>query len=298
LFRFNRLFVQAPVWCRVKPIALPKEPSLSNKDVTVVIPTICADGDLESFKRTLESINGTNPHGIIVVTPAARVETIRNMATAVNKTIEVVGSSRTSKRYQLWLGIAKVRTEIAVLADDDVEWRWKTTAMSHLLAPFADTYTGAVGTCQRVERTSWWNPVEFLGALYITRRNQEITATSRIDGGLSCLSGRTLAIRTTLVQQTWFREKYLGEKWHGLSLNPDDDNFITRWVFSGKYKIQIQSAEDVVVHTTLGTTCSSYIAQCIRWERSRWRHTFTLLTAHPGIWTYELESGDPLSANP
>jgi hypothetical protein len=278
--------VQALVWCKVKPIALPKEPSLSNKDVTVVIPTICPDGDLDSFKRTLESINGTNPYGIIIVTPATRVETIRNIATAVNKTIEVVGSSRTSKRHQLWLGIEKVRTEITVLADDDVEWRWETTAMPYLLAPFADTYTGAVGTCQRVERTSWWNLVEFLGALYITRRNQETMATSRIDGGLSCLSGRTLAIRTAIVKQTWFCKAYLGEKWRGRPLNPDDDNFITRWVFDGGYTIQIQSAEDVVVHTTLGPTWSSYIAQCIRWERSRLRHTFTLLTVHPSIWTY------------
>jgi hypothetical protein len=285
--------VQALVWRRVKPIPLLNDVFFSN-DVTVVIPTICNTDQIDSFKRTLESIDRQEPHAIIVITPAVRAESIRKVATAVSTRIEVVGSTYANKRSQLWLGLEKVETEITVLADDDVEWRWDGTALLHLLAPFANTQTGAVGTRQRVERTSWRNLVEFLGALYITRRNQETMATSSIDGGLSCLSGRTFAIRTAIVQNDGFRRQYLNENWLGCRLNPDDDNCITRWLWSFGYRIRIQSAEEVVVHTTLETTLLKYLSQCIRWERSRWRHTFTLVTKHPRIWTYVLDSSNQL----
>lgn len=281
--------MHAIVWRRVKPIPVPKDLSLSVKDVTVVIPTVCGDHQLKAFERTLESISRQQPHAIIVITPAVRAEIIRRVATTVNTRIEVVASPRTSKRAQLWLGLQKVKTKITVCADDDVEWRWNGTGMSSLLAPFADPRTGAVGTCQRVERTSW-NPIEYLGAIYVLRRNQETKATSSIDGALSCLSGRTFAIRTFIAKQPWFGEDYLGEKWRGRPLNPDDDNFITRFLFDGGWKVRIQSAEDAVVYTTLEPTLRKYLSQCIRWERSRWRHTFTLVTKHPRIWTYVFNS--------
>lgn len=277
--------MHAIVWRRVRPIPVPKDLSVSEEDVTVVIPTVCEDHQLEAFKRTLKTISRQKPHKIIVITPAVRAETIRGVTAQIHTSIEVVDSPQASKREQIWLGLQNVRTKITVCADDDVEWRWDPPGMRCLLAPFADPYTGAVGTCQRVERTCW-NPVELLGAIYILRRNQETKATSFIDGGLSCLSGRTFAIRTCILQQHWFGQGYRGEKWHGRTLNPDDDNFITRFLFDGGWKVQIQSAEDAVVYTTLEPTLRKYISQCIRWERSRWRHTFTLVTKSPRVWTY------------
>jgi cellulose synthase/poly-beta-1,6-N-acetylglucosamine synthase-like glycosyltransferase len=280
--------VQARALRRAKPIPVPNDLPFCKDDVTVVIPTICEDDQLDFFKRTLESVNRTEPHAIIVVTPVTQARSIRKLAASVDKMIEVVGSPCKGKRYQLCLGLSRVRTAITVCADDDVEWRWEDAALLHLLAPFANPHIGAVGTCQQVERTRSRNLPEFFGALYITRRNHETVATNFIDGGLSCLSGRTFAIRTTILQGNQFSEEYLGEKWRGHCLNPDDDNFITRWVWRHEYKIQIQSAEEVVVHTTLATTFSKYLSQCIRWERSRWRHTFTLVTKYPHIWRYVL----------
>jgi hypothetical protein len=280
--------VQARALRRAKPTPVPNDLPFSNNDVTVVIPTICEDDQFDFFKRTLESVNRIEPYAIIIVTPEAQAKSIRRLAASVDRRIEVVASPRKSKRYQLWFGLIRVRTAITVCADDDIEWRWGDAALLHLLAPFANPHIGAVGTCQRVERTRWRNLPELFGALYITRRNHETVATNFIDGGLSCLSGRTFAIRTTILQNSEFSEEYLGEKWRGHCLNPDDDNFVTRWVWRRGYKIQIQSAEEVVVHTTLANTFSKYLSQCIRWERSRWRHTFTLVTKYPRIWKYVL----------
>jgi hypothetical protein len=70
----------------------------------------------------------------------------------------------------------------------------------------------------------------YLGACYIERRNFEITATSNMDGGLSCLSGRTAAFRTHILTDNRFINSYCNELWRGKVLNTDDDNFITRWL--------------------------------------------------------------------
>jgi hypothetical protein len=215
------------------------------------------------------------------------VQDISRLTAKVNKDIKVLGSLHKNKRHQVWLGIQKVETKIVILADDDVEWHSKGRFIPSLLAPFGDKDTGAVGTCQRVEQTNWFNICEYLGACYIARRNFETTGSSPIDSGLSCLSGRTQAIRTSIVQNEQFRKAYCEEKWCDRLLNPDDDNLITRWLYKEDWKIRIQSHEDATVHTTLETSYKKYLAQCIRWERSRWRHTVTLLSKDYRICMYE-----------
>lgn len=250
----------------------------------MIIPTICTDDQLPLLRVTLTSICRAKPQSIFVVTPSDRLSSVANVAESVDKSIVVLGSNRRSKRHQILAAIPRIQADITVLVDDDVEWPGGEAFLPALIAPFEDADVGAVGTRQRVNRKDPWNAVEYLGALYIARRNQETLATSAIDGGLSCLSGRTQAIRTCIINTEQFQREYGGEKWRGQELNPDDDNFITRYCYRGGWKIRIQPDEKALVYTTLETGLKKYIAQCVRWERSRLRHTITLLTMHPSVW--------------
>ncbi|KAF2728546.1 hypothetical protein EJ04DRAFT_538347 [Polyplosphaeria fusca] len=195
-------------------------------------------------------------------------------------------SGNPGKRHQIARGIRNVTTDFTVFADDDVYWPSGQRFLPSLLAPFTDPDTGAVGSLQRVPRREPGNWTKFLGALYISRRNFETVGTSNIDGGISCLSGRTQAIRTEIIQSEQFLEAYLGEKWGGHELNPDDDNFITRYVWTSEFKIQVQTDENARVETTLETSFKKYVSQCVRWERSRLRHTITLLKECPRVWRH------------
>ena len=67
---------------------------------------------------------------------------------------------------------------------------------------------GGVGTCQRVRRLNTGTLTErcynWLGAVYIERRNFEISATHNLDGGTLCISRRVCAFRTEILQNHAF----------------------------------------------------------------------------------------------
>ena len=118
-----------------------------------------------------------------------------------------------NKRYQLCRAIPLVETDIVVFADGDVTW--PSTILPWLLAPFKDPKMGGVGTFQRARRLKTGPCMRrifnWLGAAYIERRNFEILATHMIDGGTSCMSGRTLAVLTKIVKVDAFLSGFQGE---------------------------------------------------------------------------------------
>jgi hypothetical protein len=69
--------------------------------------------------------------------------------------------------------------------------------------------------------------------------NGECAATSRIDGAMSCVSGRTVAFRTEILNNEGFLSAYCSEKWRGKPLNKDDDNFITRYFLSRRMRMPL-----------------------------------------------------------
>lgn len=77
-----------------------------------------------------------------------------------------------------------------MFADEDATW--PRTTLPYVLAPFEDQRVGGVGASQRVrpmgERITAW---EVLAAFRLTIRDIEISSSTRIDGGIPCLSGRT-----------------------------------------------------------------------------------------------------------
>ena len=124
-----------------KPIPLPGTALYSNKDVTVVIPTLA---NSEDFRRCLLSVAACHPNSIIVVTPKERVGHVREICAGLKLLdIRILGAPKANKRLQMIQGLKEVQTQFTVFADDDVFW--PSTFLEYSLAPFEDSKVGASG---------------------------------------------------------------------------------------------------------------------------------------------------------
>ncbi|KAF2454640.1 glycosyltransferase like family 2-domain-containing protein [Lineolata rhizophorae] len=262
------------------PVPIPAEPSYTSQDVTIIIPTI--DGDGEELRETIRSCLKCEPHEIILVTIDANLKRACEMVAAMPSTkVRVLSVSQANKRRQMCRAFPEVSTKITLLADDDVIW--PKDLIKWILAPFENPKMGGVGTCQRLRRSDSPNHWEFLAAAYLERRNFDIAACTYMDGGLPCLSGRTVAYRTHVLQDPNFTYGFTHETWGEFLLNADDDNFITRWMLSHGWETYVQYHKACEVQTTLENN-PRFIRQCLRWSRSNWRSNFKTLWVERYVW--------------
>jgi len=273
-----------------RPIPIPDEPTLTSSDVTVIVPSVLDENGLE---EALCSILATDPFEIILVTIDAKIELARSIAKSMmtNK-IRVLSVAQPNKRRQMVRAIPEVETSVTIFADDDVIW--PETLLSYMLAPLEKKEYGGVGTNQRVRRaenaTFSQRAWGFLNCVYLLRRNWDCASCNFIDGGLPCLSGRTVAYRTEIINEDAFIEGFTDEVWgwqRNYKLNTDDDNFLTRWLVSRGWKIAFQNARDAEVLTDLEDN-SKYLLQCVRWARSNWRSNITSMFVEGHVWWYVL----------
>ena len=285
LYRYLRLVVNLYAFCRLRPIPIPEKPRLTSKDVTVVIPSI--DGNGGELWDTIRSILATEPFQIILVTTEANSLRAHVMVKSMPTTkIRICTVAHPNKRRQMVRAIPEIKTEITVFADDDVTWPIKL--LPWMLAPLENECYGGVGTNQRLRRAEAptfrqriWG---YLGALYLERRNFDCAACMYMDGGLPCLSGRTVAYRTSILRDDAFTNGFTHEEWLGqYQLNADDDNFITRWLVSQGKEIAYQYHKEAEVQTTLEDN-SKFLKQCLRWSRSNWRSNITSLFRDGHVW--------------
>ncbi|KAF9636183.1 Glycosyl transferase family 2 [Lasiodiplodia theobromae] len=272
------------------PTPIPEKPTYTADDVTVILPSI--DGDGDELRETVGSILRCAPAEIILVTIDANVnranKMIDAMGGAAQKTIRVMSVAQANKRRQMCAAIPQVKTKIIIFADDDVTWGERL--LPWILAPFEDPKIGGVGTNQKIKRNPDFRYLsreylwQFLGEMYIRRRNFDITACTQMDGGLPCLSGRTVAYRARILQNGDFTHGFQNEKWNGYTLNADDDNFITRWMVSHGFDTTVQYHHEAEVQTTL--ECNPrYLRQCLRWVRSNWRSNLTTMFVERHTWS-------------
>lgn len=273
-----------------RPIQPLESPSLSSHDVTVILPTL--EGHGVELENTIESILQNEPKEIILVTIKANLDsankTVAKMPAAGYQRLRCLAVENPNKRRQMARAIPEVNTRITVFADDDVTWPRRT--LKWILAPFEDAKYGGVVTCQRLRRTEHpffstkriWS---FLAALYLERRNFDCAATTFMDGGLACLSGRTVAYRTKILRDDDFTYGFTHEAWcwGKYRLNADDDNFITRWMVSHGWETYLQYHPECEVHTTLEDN-PKFLKQCVRWSRSNWRSNLTSMFTERHIW--------------
>ncbi|KAL1835495.1 hypothetical protein VTJ49DRAFT_6593 [Mycothermus thermophilus] len=296
IHRYLRLLVHCVShWTYKSKVPNWEKPRYTADDITVIIPTI--HNRPEELRPSLESILACKPAKLILVTTYNKHEALSRVAATLRISdeespveIEVLHVDKANKRLQVCKALEGdyVRTAITVMADDDVEW--PPTLIPWLLAPFEDDRIGGVGTCQRVKRvtegdmmTRIWN---WLGAAYIERRNFEISATHNIDGGTSCMSGRTGAYRSEILKSYDFLANFKNEKWGRYILNADDDNFVTRWLVAHQWKTWIQYEPECEIETTLENSFK-FLYQCSRWARSNWRSNWTSLVVERHVITQQ-----------
>lgn len=289
-FRYLRELVSLGAFVLHTNIAIPANPSLTSQDVTVVLPSL--DGDGEGLEKTLLSILETDPYEVILVTVQVNQERATKMVMNLNMSskVRVLAVAQANKRRQMVRAIPEIATKITIFADDDV--RWPETLLPHMLAPLEDESYGGVGTNQRVQRKEGRTILQaawaFLGSAYLMRRNFDCASCNHIDGGLPCLSGRTVAYRTRIINDDAFMYGFTNETWGLLNrddykLNTDDDNFLTRWLVNHGHKIKFQHHPEAEVLTDLEEN-SNYLKQCLRWSRSNWRSNLTSMFIERSVW--------------
>ena len=271
----------------LRPIPIPENPRLTSQDVTVVVPSLALYQDRDELWNTVHGILATDPFEVILVTIDENVQRVKLMVKSMATTkVRVLSVAQPNKRRQMVRAIPEVSTSITIFADDDV--KWPETLLPWMLAPLEDEAYGGVGTNQRLRRAEdpsisqrVWG---FLGAVYLLRRNFDCAACSYMDGGLPCLSGRTVAYRTKILSDNAFTDGFTHEEWNSeYQLNADDDNFITRWLVSHGHKIAFQYHRQAEVETTLEDN-PKFLKQCLRWSRSNWRSNITSMFVERHIW--------------
>ncbi|PWN38098.1 polysaccharide synthase [Meira miltonrushii] len=266
-----------------RPIPPPINPTyIANEDVTIIVPTIDAG---EEFKEAAFSWLQGNPAQIIIVTEEKMLEPLQELANSVDPNkIRVLTVPRANKRLQMVHGIKHVETDIIVFADDDAIW--PPTMLPWVLACFEDQSVGGVGTSQRVKPQGYKMTVwETLAAFRLSIRNFEIAASTHIDGGVPCLSGRTAAYRTVILKDPAFLHEFTHDYWLGkYLLNSGDDKFLTRWLVYNGWKTYIQVCPQAELLSTMKPDWR-FLKQVLRWTRNTWRSDMRSIFKERKVWT-------------
>ncbi|OBT66692.1 hypothetical protein VE03_03959 [Pseudogymnoascus sp. 23342-1-I1] len=258
--------------------------SATSLDVTVVIPTIT--DDMEELRSHFLSILATPIYQLILVTTDNRkAKLLAFSEDLADPRIQVYSVPIANKRTQLAAVIPAVRTAITVLVDDDVTWT--RTILPWLLAPFEHHRNGSVGVGMaaiRIRSGAFFTRcITFIGAVYLERRNFEGAATLTLDGGISCMSGRTNALRTCILQDEAFLHVFCNETFNGLPLATGDDKMITRWLVEEGWGMYVQYHAKAQLLTTLESGFK-FLYQCQRWEGSSWRGNYKTLFVESNPW--------------
>ncbi|KAI1318570.1 hypothetical protein EDD11_006260 [Mortierella claussenii] len=251
-------------------------------DVTIIVPTIDAG---EEFKEAAHSWLVNNPKEIIIITETKMKDALQELANSVDPTrIRVLTVPKANKRLQMVEGIRNTTSEIIVFADDDAIW--PPTCLEYILACFEDPNMGGVGTSQTVKSVGRYQTVwEVLAGFRLTIRNIEIAASTHIDGGVCCLSGRTAAYRTCILQDPQFQYDFTHDFWLGkYPLNSGDDKFLTRWMVYHGWNTYVQICKEAELLSTFKNNWR-FIKQVLRWTRNTWRSDFRSLFTERKIWS-------------
>ncbi|MCU0490221.1 MAG: glycosyltransferase [Chloroflexaceae bacterium] len=231
---------------------------------TIITPVYNEDPAL--FRMAIESWIANKPDRIIAV-----VDITDTTCMAIAREypqVEVLPIDIPGKRAALAAGVDVSTTEIVVLVDSDVIW--EPDVLRKIKMPFADPKIGGVGTRQHMypsdmKRATLW---ERLADIYLDiRYADEVPATTRWGRAVSCLSGRTAAYRTRLLQG--LREPFLNETFMGKTCMSGDDKRYTCLVLQNGYHTWNQLNANV--YSTFKPDFKGFVKQRVRWSRNSYR---------------------------
>jgi hyaluronan synthase len=241
-------------------------PIENDYDTTATIITPVYKEDPILFRLALESWIANKPDRIIAVIDVTDTEC---MAIAAEyPEITIVPIDIPGKRPALAAGVDMATTEIVVLVDSDVVW--EPDVLRKLKMPFADPKIGGVGTRQHMFPSDGAKPTlwERIADIYLDiRYTDEVPATTIVGRAVSCLSGRTAAYRTKLLQR--LRTAFLTETFMGKPCMSGDDKRYTCLTLQQGYKTWNQL--NARVYSTFKPDFKGFQKQRIRWSRNSFR---------------------------
>ena len=261
LWRWSLFFFRVVFWLCYRPIRpKKKEPDgtptnrYKSSDVTIIVPTI---DNGEEFLQAASYWMKNAPSEIIIVTSSKMEEQMRRTCQSLerdsnNPIFRVLAVPKPNKRMQMVAGINAATTDIVALSDDDAIWT--EHFLEWCLAPFDDSRIGGVGSKQvmtpvdKERGETFW---EVIADFRLTMRMIETSASTFVDGGMSCISGRTALYRREILADPVFQEAFVSETWQGkYPLHSGDDKFITRWLVKNEWNMYMQNHEDACLQTT------------------------------------------------
>ncbi|KAL0931201.1 N-acetylglucosaminyltransferase [Colletotrichum truncatum] len=273
---------------KYQSLPLPKEPSYSSRDVSIIIPTIDTP---DTFTDCLRLWLANNPREIIIVTIERDLQRVYDLVKPVipegEERISLMTADYANKREQLVVGIKEAKGKILALVDDDAFWGYEV--LPSLLAPFEDNNVGgAVGKQSAHIPKSRRDPAvitpwEVASLRSLDNQNNIQAIRFAADGGCFCLVGRTLLMRTEIAMDVRFIHAITHEYWRGKRLNTGDDVFITRWLLSKGWDVSIQNAPEAEITTSVMRD-SNLLRQMTRWQRNAIQSFLTTVVYSPGIW--------------
>jgi hyaluronan synthase len=254
------------MWLAKRIPALFYRPIRNDYDTGATIVTPVYKEDPALFRRAIESWIANGPDRIIAV-----IDVTDEACMAVAREypqIDVLPIDIPGKRAALAMGVDATATDIVVLVDSDV--LWEPGVLAKLKMPFIDPKIGGVGTRQNMipsdghSATLW----ERLADIYLDiRYADEVPATTVVGRAVSCLSGRTAAYRTRLLQS--MRDAFLNETFMGHPCMSGDDKRYTCLVLQRGYRTWNQL--DARVYSTFKPDFRGFVQQRVRWSRNSFR---------------------------
>jgi len=104
------------------------------------------------------------------------------------------------------------------------------------------------------------------------------------DGGCWCLSGRTLFVRCSILQDPKFSNAFTHKIIGNRVVNTADDVFVTEWVFDHGWNVSIQNAPEAEITTNIPRD-HKFMWQVLRWERGNLRSFLGRIFTYPGYLT-------------
>lgn len=268
------------MWLAKRIPALFYRPIENDYNTTATIVTPVYNEDPVLFRRALDSWIANGPERIIAVvdvTDTSSMEIARSYPQ-----VDVIPIDIPGKRPALAVGVDATTTDIVVLVDSDVIWEFDV--LKKLKMPFANPKIGGVGTRQHMYPSDGIKPTlwERLADIYLDiRYSDEVPATTRWGMAVSCLSGRTAAYRTHLLQN--LREPFLNETFNGHPCMSGDDKRYTSLILQNGYRTWNQL--NACVYSTFNPKFRGFVKQRIRWSRNSFRSDLRALW-QGWVWRY------------
>ena len=268
------------MWVAKRIPALFYRPIDNNYNTTATVVTPVYNEDAVLFRQAIESWIVNKPEKIIAVIDVT--DTTCMAIAAEYPEVDVIPIDIPGKRPALATGVEATKTDIVVLVDSDVIW--EKDVLQKLKMPFVDPKIGGVGTRQHMHPSNGKRPTiwERIADIYLDiRYADEVPATTRWGRAVSCLSGRTAAYRTKVLQS--LREPFLNETFFGTPCMSGDDKRYTCLVLQNGYNTWNQLNANV--YSTFKPDFKGFVKQRIRWSRNSFRSDLRALW-QGWVWRY------------